>query len=229
MENIKLTEQQLKTLKLFSYYIQSHGTNEARCDFYISSECDIDFGWGLNWFGENRVQIEGYDTIDELIKYIISYIDPCMEFESTEHSGNLTFEIDCKDKFIEARASENVIGSNELGTSRDIDEESPQDLIEFYKTMKENNIKNGTVTFDGGGDSGWVDDSLNTDSGSMKVPSGVLDELYSMLENFYGGWEINEGSHGDFYFDFEENILDLNFNEHTESTEDRGKIFHIDF
>lgn len=36
---------------------------------------------------------------------------------------------------------------------------------------------------------------------------------YEMLESVQSGWEINEGSHGSFYFDAKKRQVDLDFNE----------------
>ena len=45
------------------------------------------------------------------------------------------------------------------------------------------------------------------DSEDREVPKFILDILYEVLEENYGGWEINEGSAGEFVVDYEANRI----------------------
>ena len=73
----------------------------------------------------------------------------------------------------------------------------------YIVNASENNIVS-YVTFDGGGDSGYIQD---VDSEDREVPKFILDILYEVLEENYGGWEINEGSSGEFVVDYEANRI----------------------
>ena len=57
----------------------------------------------------------------------------------------------------------------------------------YIDDASENNIVS-YVAFDGGGDSGYIQD---VDSENREVPKFILDILYEVLEENYGGWEIN--------------------------------------
>jgi hypothetical protein len=66
--------------------------------------------------------------------------------------------------------------------------------------------------FNGGGDSGYIEDEGQADfkSGFIRMAPGLEDMMYGMLSD-YGGWEINEGSSGTFTLDLDSEELFLNF------------------
>jgi hypothetical protein len=77
----------------------------------------------------------------------------------------------------------------------------------------ENGINWFETDFHGSGDSGWIEDVGKTNLGTLKLVSKVpeMDNLmYRMLENAAPGWEIDSGSHGNFYYDFSKQKLTLN-------------------
>ena len=52
-----------------------------------------------------------------------------------------------------------------------------------------------TVTYEGGGDSGFIETNYESSNGGGSIPAVIENICYSLLEEF-GGWEINEGSQG---------------------------------
>ena len=44
---------------------------------------------------------------------------------------------------------------------------------------------------------------------SDSVPAAIEDWCYLQLERHFGGWEINEGSDGEFIFDFHKETIEL--------------------
>jgi hypothetical protein len=68
------------------------------------------------------------------------------------------------------------------------------------------------LKYNGGGDSGYIESHF--DSGARNpygesVPTEVEEWCYQQLEDNFGGWEINEGSQGEFQFDFNEKTVIL--------------------
>ena len=61
------------------------------------------------------------------------------------------------------------------------------------------------VNYDGGGDSGYLQDE-----GDM--PEVFTDISYEILSAFYGGWEINEGSQGSILYDFRNKKVSIQHN-----------------
>jgi hypothetical protein len=72
-----------------------------------------------------------------------------------------------------------------------------------------------TVYFNGGGDSGYVDETFTYDNKTHNTPNVVDDVCYHLLSNF-GGWEINEGSSGNITFNIPEKTATLEFTWNTE-------------
>ena len=64
-------------------------------------------------------------------------------------------------------------------------------------------------SYDGSGDSGWVQDMVDSGKGPKGL-NRVLEYIcYDLLELFYGGWEINEGSNGRIDFNFQDQTVQL--------------------
>ena len=73
------------------------------------------------------------------------------------------------------------------------------------------------LRYNGSGDSGYIEGSF--EDPSEEVPANVEDYCYRMLESNYGGWEINEGSQGTFYFDLVDRSITLHHTYNTEETD----------
>ena len=112
-----------------------------------------------------------------------------------------------------------------------------KDLI--FDLCEQKGVDKFSVTFDGSGDSGQIDEvSLDSKILSLDVVAQVEDGTqwvngaskplwrdakdlrdliesvcYDVLENTNGGWEINDGSFGEFLFDVKKRKVKLDFNE----------------
>ena len=74
-----------------------------------------------------------------------------------------------------------------------------------------------TLSYNGSGDSGFVESSFDENGDS--VPSTIEDWCYNQLESHFGGWEINEGSDGEFIFNFNDMTIELSHTYNTEENE----------
>jgi hypothetical protein len=215
MENSQLTESQIKTLKLFSYYVKSYGKRfvSTTKNYYDGSGDYHDEGW---WSGTKT--IDSYKEIDEVINSIIESNDLEDEMDVEGHS-RLEVTIDSDENSIEIKSFKFFMESREMGDDKEITELSGGD--EFIEYSKSNEITEGRVDFSGGGDSGDIYSNMDIPRGnSVDVPSNIMDSLYGWLESFYGGWEINEGSQGSFNFHFDEGKVYLTFYENYEESEE---------
>ena len=68
------------------------------------------------------------------------------------------------------------------------------------------------LKYNGGSDSGYIESDF--DNGE-RSPDEIEEWCYKQLEENFGGWEINEGSQGEFQFDFNEKTVILS---HTYNT-----------
>jgi len=89
-------------------------------------------------------------------------------------------------------------------------------FIEVRKFLDEIKATSVTITYNGGGDSGYIEGTYESEKGTGDVPAGIEDLCYQLLEEF-GGWEINEGSQGTIVFTKDE--IEVNHEWNTEVDE----------
>jgi|688.fasta_scaffold16165_9 hypothetical protein len=221
-----LTEEQIKSLKLFAHYCMGYGAEEVSQYQYVEN-CEINYyeNYWQKGFGN---LIEGYDRINEVIKEIIEENDLPIEGEvDCDNNGQLRINIDCKEKKIEITRTEYQFGSNDLYDEKELNED--ENWSEFFNEMREDGFKVGIVKFDGGGDSGEIYNKIEFDGEfETDLEKDVLSFLYNWLGGFYGGWEINEGSHGEFMF-MSNGKVELHFYEHNEDEVQIGQVFYSEF
>lgn len=98
-------------------------------------------------------------------------------------------------------------------------DESDDDVVgEILQTVKD--VSEGLnlmeLRYNGSGDSGYIEGTFEN---GEPVPAGIEDYCYRILEDNYGGWEINEGSQGAFYFNLNEKTITLEHQYNTEETQ----------
>ena len=90
-------------------------------------------------------------------------------------------------------------------------------LIEQGSTKVGNNRYH--LNFSGGGDGGMLEGPGTFDNDITMEPNGEIEDYcYAVLENNYGGWEINEGSQGEFLFDIGDGTVECEFSWNTEDS-----------
>lgn len=224
MENSKLTPEQIKSLKLFSYYIKSYGKTKVDTAYhYYDGSFDYKDD---SWYGGSGHSVESYQEIDNVIQSIIdsNLLDDNMDFEGY---GKLEVTIDSDNDTIEIVSVGYFMNSRTMGDTKEISEMDGGE--ELLKLVKSENVTQGTVDFSGGGDSGDINNNLSIHRGGyIPLPKQIENELYDWLESFYGGWEINEGSQGSFNFDFSDGTVELYFEENYEESE-TDTVFETNF
>jgi hypothetical protein len=96
MRTFELTEEQKKTLKLFSYYCGSYGAKTATLTVYLAENGSVDWQDDV-WHSETSTRIESYDKIDDLIDYFFNDTT-LMDYYDYDNTGTLEFEIDIKER-----------------------------------------------------------------------------------------------------------------------------------
>lgn len=95
----------------------------------------------------------------------------------------------------------------------------------LLKRLRDLGVATATAHYEGYGDSGEIEDPAAKDATGKEVAlpaemaEAVKDAAYEYLEQSHGGWEINEGSFGDFSIDVASGRQRLEHNERFESTE----------
>lgn len=227
MTNVNLTPEQKKTLQLFSYYVQSHGENEVNLTVILDN-CNID--WLPDYALANSTRVDLYDTISSLIEEFSSK-DELFTDSNCEGRGELDWNIDCKEKKVKVILYQENMSYNTLGNSLyfdDVPEKFSDSFESFIKKLSESSLIEKRVSFNGSGDSGYIDDFIMDDI-SISIPDDVMTILYKLLNQTLGGWEINEGSQGDFLFNLEEKVLELSVEENIQDNECLGTVLYFEF
>ena len=97
---------------------------------------------------------------------------------------------------------------------------------DFLNEMKEIYGSYVEMSYDGSGDSGWIQDQVNSEKGSKSLTPQLEDIAYEALEMFHAGWEINEGSSGSMTFNFENQTFII---DHYTNIEEEVEDFYKSF
>lgn len=220
MEKI-LSAEDKKYLRFICKYLLSYGekTGTLRVDDWNPDYSDIREG-GLR-FDENYY-LEIPDKLVPIYRKIsdgISDFDP--EYESDDIGSTwISFVIDTDSQSIHAEFCYSYYSRDEQGMSWDqSDIKESETLQKVFEVLAEENIPIMRVNFDGNGDSGSIEGAEDEDGMTLDVPSDIEDWCYDQLESNYVGWEINEGSNGNFLFNLRKKEVYLDFAWNNENTE----------
>jgi hypothetical protein len=204
----------LPNFKLLYFFLKSEGLDHITVPFNIQSG-EIDDSYYEYVMSKINLPQRLKDFYGKLVNLVIEE-DFNIDYDNY-HTIDVTYDID--DNQLIIRDNEVVTVTRDSGTSREID--SP-DLLETMKDWLNKGITIIRVDFNGGGDSGYIEDNGYDEKGTnYPIPASMEDFLYNMIESNFGGWEINEGSQGQFeiYNDSSEIILSIGVNEEeTETT-----------
>ena len=194
---ITLNHEQKKELLVFLKYIKSYGSDTAYSNLHY-------YGGSVDYY-DNEIRsglgkiIKTYPSIVKVVGELIDQIDlDDVEFESENDSNHVEIEFFSSEKKIMITVYETVYDTEPASTSGSISELENDDLND----LKEKGVTLVEITYNGGGDSGFIDEDMEVDSKeTVKVSAGIENVCYNILQEF-GGWEINEGSQGKITFDF---------------------------
>ena len=143
-----------------------------------------------------------FNEICELYGRTLYKLGPGSSYEDTNSYFYVDIVIDTKnDSLIFKDIDFTEYATEDSGLEYHFDEteegESMYDrFIEIREFLSNENLNEIKITYNGGGDSGYIEGTYKTDDGKMGSVPGFLEDIsYDLLEDF-GGWEINEGSQG---------------------------------
>ena len=169
----------------------------------------------FNHFDYSRIEMT--DPFKEIARKILESIDTSdIEFSGDDDitSTKLFLVLDGDEGTISVDADFYFIKTTYDGT--DFENEDASELFELLKKSGIRDSETITLEYDGGGDSGSV---YHTFSNGQTVPDDFEDWCYNELSSNYGGWEIDEGSQGEFVIDFDVKIITLNHGTNEEQAE----------
>ena len=223
-----LSPEDKKYLRGLSNYIQSMGMDDGSIEIDIESGySDVeDIDWDNITHFSNNYRAEIPDGLIVILKKIMNYVDENNLFRDHGMSDinyeRLDFDIDTERREISVNHWWSYYDTGEEN-SVEWDDEEGKDLFEGWEKdgvfedleVPDNGIL--ILSYNGSGDSGFVES--NFDENFESVPSAIEDWCYTQLENNFGGWEINEGSNGEFIFNFKEMTIELKHTYNTEENE----------
>jgi len=230
----QITEEQLKSLKLFALYLNSYGAESATKDYYIES-CDIEYEDDYFRSPDTSISIETYDKIDEVLKEILETNQ--LIYNATtdcDLRGQLEIEIDCVERTLTATATQWEFESKGFEFSKtleeiseDYSEETYNEVLRIFEQIGENG--EGEARFNGGGDSGALDGDIDINGSSEDMPQLIEDMLYKWLEETDIDWYNNEGGQGSFIFSPKDSEIYLNLEQNYEENVNVPLDFKIHF
>ena len=224
-----LTPEDKQYLRRVCRYLGSLGMQDGSIEMDIDNYGDFDFT-EINWENEthfsNNYSAEVPNGLAPILKKIGDYIQENGLYDGPNEDDvnyeRIDFDIDCEKlevsvnhwwTFYQRGDGNSVEWDGEEG--KDIFEEWEKDGVFEDLEVPKNGIL--TISYNGSGDSGYIESSFNeTNDG---VPTTIEDWCYNQLENHFGGWEINEGSDGEFVFNFNDMTIELN---HTYNVEENA-------
>ena len=174
--------------ELDAYNMRIDGGNRFLCDSaWLNSPVPID-----KFIEDFMDALHGTDELDTLVD--------TPDGNDTE-IYNYGFHIEPKNRVVKIYGYYSYYTEGELEDNFYDTEELPEDIIKFLEKLGEEGHGELEVDFSGAGDSGWVEEDGRTKkNNNYRIPDFVENYCYQLLGK-YPGWEINEGSQGQFYFD----------------------------
>jgi len=211
-----LSPEEKKILKFLKKYLLTHGVYSAEFEFEydggdlgeISPDEFSVAGWGQD---ATRIPAKISEVLYQIFmrevepKLEEAYNDVDNDISSSGVRLRFDFRFDTLE--ISSHFWWSFYGANEeTHETYEYDDYQPQ-IENCIRDLKElnSNINEAHVDYSGGGDSGYVEDTITTNEGDFSTPESCSDFIY---EHLPAGWEINEGSQGFARFVFPENIED---------------------
>ena len=209
-----LTPEEKKYLGKISRYLNSLGMSLGEIEFEMEPDQEV-IDYSPNDFPthfQNNYNAEIPDGLVSILKKIIDYVDDDDLHRDLPYDGNLDYQR--FDITIYANEKKEIslthiysfqIGGEPQGVEYDdmIEEWEEKGVFNDTSIPEDNYL---VLKYNGGGDSGYIESDFENGEPS---PGAVEEWCYQQLEDNFGGWEINEGSQGEFQFDFNEKTVIL--------------------
>ena len=212
MENI-LTPNEKKYLGKISRYLKSMGMSYGEILFEMEPD-DDEISYRENYFPtnfENNYTAEIPDGLVPILKKIIDYVDDEGLYDEVPNDAYIDYQrfeitIDSDKREISLTHIYSFLtegGSEGVEYDDMIEEWEEKGVFDDTEIPEDNYL---VLKYNGGGDSGYLESDFEN---RTPVPTEVENWCYQQLEENFGGWEINEGSQGEFQFDFNEKTVIL--------------------
>jgi hypothetical protein len=219
MEEKILTPEEKKYLGKVSRYLSSLGMKYGEINFEMDTD-DEEISYNPNDFPthfDNNYTAEIPDGLVPILKKIIDYVDDSDLYDNLPNDGDIDYQrfeitIDgVKREISLTHIYSYFTEGDSMGIEYDdmIEEWEEKGVFDDTSIPEDGRL---ILRYNGGGDSGYIESDFENGEPS---PGAVEEWCYQQLSDNFGGWEINEGSQGEFQFDFNEKTVIL---QHTYNT-----------
>ena len=252
MENIKLTDEQRNVLNKYNLYLMAVvGDGGIFWDGYVSEDeglYDFDGPHTRRYSMEDDIDSNGNgatminDIVETYVNSIESvildylYCDDCSGYGSlnVKYSPvDSTLHLNLTISTIEREEYEKFMSFDDLKNQTQNQWGSRYEYLkklgdpEFIEKMKKDYGNTLTINYNGGGDSGQIDDyGKNESDDDVRLNRDIEYTGYEIIDLYHSGWENNEGGDGRIVFNFEEKTVMLSHNQNYEGdfNENLGEI-----
>jgi hypothetical protein len=254
MENIKLSDEQRKIINKYNLYLMAVvGDSGLYWDGYISEDeglYDFDGPYTRRYSMEDDIDRNGNGAtiLNDILEMHVKnkenqfidflYCDDCtgygslnVRYSPTDSTIHVNLSITTRD----SQETENFMSFDDLKNQTQNQWGSRYEYLkklgepEFIEKMKKDYGNTLEITYNGGGDSGQIEDYGENESGDVtRLNQDIEYTGYEIIDLYHSGWENNEGGDGRILFNFEEKTVTLlhNMNYEDEMVEDMG-IFKL--
>ena len=224
-----LTPEEKQYLRRISNYLGSMGMQDGNIEIEMDNQEEFDYdnvSWDYVTHFTNNYNADIPSGLIPILQKIMKYCDDNNLIKEPDYDDmnyqRLEYDIDIDSKKINFTRLWSFYTRGD-GSSLTWEDESGKELFGNWEeagvledlTIPDDGIL--TVQYNGSGDSGYLESSFNETGDG--VPAAMEDWCYRELSNNYSGWEINEGSDGQFIFNFHDMTIEL---VHTENIEDNA-------
>ena len=224
-----LTPEEKQYLRRISNYLGSMGMQDGNIEIDMDNQEEFDYDnvdWDYITHFSNNYNADIPSGLIPILQKIMKYCDDNNLIKEPDYDDmnyqRLEYDIDVDSKEISFTRWWSFYTRGE-GSSVTWEDEQGKELFEHWEesgvledlTIPDDGILK--VTYNGSGDSGYLESSFNETGDG--VPAAIEDWCYRELSDNYSGWEINEGSDGEFIFNFHDMTVELI---HTENIEDNA-------
>ena len=208
-----LTPEEKKYLGRVSRYLASMGMKYGDINFEMEPDDEeISYSeYGFPTHFDNNYYAEIPDGLVPILKKIIDYVDDDGLYSNLPDGSDIDYQrFEITISGVKKEISLTHIYSyysegDSTGIEYDdmIEEWEEKGIFEDIEIPEDGYM---VLKYNGGGDSGYIESDF--DNGE-RSPDEIEEWCYKQLEENFGGWEINEGSQGEFQFDFNEKTVIL--------------------
>lgn len=206
---MEITNEEKSLLNLFSKIIRVNKFSTVSATFNLDYDNKVD-DWSIpdEWYSyDGNGSVESVDKVNEAIISIINRLS--LDTIYHDNGGDITvyFNAAVNEKYITFDGVSNTTETNSISNGDFKFSELEGKMKTWFEGMKNRNeFIQGVVEYDGGGDSGWVHNTIELDGERNEpLPQFVADWI---TNNLNYNWYDNEGGQGKFIFNFDQDIIE---------------------